>query len=414
MSKVKSSHIRNVLGTINRNKIMKVNCSKKQRGAVVPLVTIALPVLLLAAGWALDFGHVFVNKTRLQNALDATALSAAIVINYDVNKSTAAATAKGKETFNLFKAASGNNELAGLNEGALVFDYSRTLVPFTPGTNPPAFVRVTSTNMLQIRPVLIRILSQFSNNIPVPAIATAGPVGQNCNLVPLVVCPATSTPANGTPQIGCNTAGCNGIPFETKVCLKGGTDAQKSATCQGGQSGQNASLPTGNFGLLRFDGFAGGADIRALLAGSVNTCANTASWENGNKVGPVSQGIDDRFAADLVQTPYPDVVAGVKGYPEYIADTAAQLAKIPVPKGIANNRVMAIPVVDDCTKTPVNIVAASCFLMTEKATHKGTVNEIVGELTSVCPGPGAFDPTNPVLFGPYKIVLYKSPGSGDS
>lgn len=387
---------------------MKINCSKKQHGAVVPLVTIVLPVLLLAAGWALDFGHAFVNKTRLQNALDATALSAAIAVNKDLSKNTAAATAKGIETFNQFKAALGNNELAGLNASALVFEYSRKLSPFTPGTNPPAFVRVTSTGMLQVRPVLIRILNRFSNDMPIPAMATAGPVGQNCNLVPLVVCPATSTPTNGTPQTGCNSVGCNGIPFETKVCLKGGTGAQKSATCQ------QSSLPTGNFGLLRFDGFSGGSDIRALLAGNVNVCANTATWENGNKVGPVSQGIDDRFAADLVQTIYPDVVAGVKGYPEYIADTAAQLAKIPLPKGIANNRVMAVPVVDDCTKTPINITAASCFLMTEKATHKGTVNEIVGELTSVCPNPGAFDPTNPVLFGPYKIVLFKSPGSADS
>jgi hypothetical protein len=178
-------------------------------------------------------------------------------------------------------------------------------------------------------------------------------------------------------------------------------------------------LPTGNFGLLRFDGFAGGADIRALLAGTVDICTNSPTWENGNKVGPVSQGIADRFAADLVQTEYippkyqnPFPPGGYD--PQYVADTNTQLAKKPIPAGTAYKRIMAVPVVDDCTKSPINIIAASCFLMTQQATHKGTVNEVIGELTEVCPGPGAFSPISPTLFGPRKIVLFKSPGSGDS
>ena len=76
---------------------MKINCSKKQRGAIVPAVVIALPVLLLVMGLALDFGHIFVNKTRLQNALDATALSAAIAINKDINNDTGRQRIKGKK-----------------------------------------------------------------------------------------------------------------------------------------------------------------------------------------------------------------------------------------------------------------------------------------------------------------------------
>jgi hypothetical protein len=353
----------------------------------------------------LDFGHTFVNKTRLQNALDATALSAAIAINGDVNKVTDTATAKGKDTFNKFIAGSGNDELAGLTADDLVFEYSRTLDPwgsFNAAADKFAFVRVTSTNMLQVTPVLIQVTNQFTDDIPVPAIATAGPVGNSCELVPLVICPKPGAP------IGCDETGCNGIPFHTKVCLKGGTDAAAEGTCQ------DPSLPTGNFGLLRFDGFAGGADIRSLLAGTVNVCTNNPTWENGNKVGPVSQGIKTRFEADLVQTEYKDVFPDGGYHPQYVADTNAQLAKTPVPDGTANKRVVAVPVVEDCSVTPVNIVAASCFLMTEKPIHTGTANEVIGELTTACPGPGAFDPTNPVLFGPYKIVLYKSPGSGDS
>ncbi len=390
--------------------MMNINCLKKQRGAIVPAVVISLPILLLAAGWALDFGHTFVNKTRLQNALDATALSAAITINRNIKNGTEPATNAGIATFNQFKAASGNNELAGLNGGALVFEYSRTLNPWgslDPGTDKFAFVRVTSTNMLQVTPVLIRILNQFSNPMPVPAIATAGPVGNNCELVPLVICPKAGAPT------GCDETGCNGIPFHIRVCLKGGTNAAKQDTCQ------NASLPSGNFGLLRFDGFAGGDDIKKLLAGTVNTCTNDPGWEPGNKVGPVSQGIKARFDADLVQTEYkPPIYQNPFPYggyhPQYVADTNVKLAKNPVPAGTAYKRVMAVPVVDDCYKEPLNIIAASCFLLTEQAQQHGGSNEIIGELTEACPGPGAFSPIENKLFGPYKIVLFKSPGSGDS
>jgi Flp pilus assembly protein TadG len=384
---------------------MKTNCLKKQRGTVVVVVTIALPILLLIMGLALDFGHVFVNKTRLQNALDATALSAATVINKNVKNGTGPATTAGKETFTQFIAASGNGELNGLKPGDLVFDYSRTLNPwgtFDAATDSFAYVRVTSNGMLNVTPMLIQVTNQFTDDLAVPAVSTAGPVGNNCELVPLVICPKAGAPT------GCDESGCNGIPFHTKVCLKGGTEAAKDGSCQ------DPSLPTGNFGLLRFDGFAGGNDIKNLLAGTVNTCSNNPTWENGNKVGPVSQGIETRFENDLVQTEYKgDMPYG--GYqPQYASETNAQLAKIPVPDGIANNRIVAVPVVDDCTTTPINIVAASCFLMTEKPTHTGTANEIVGELTGACPGPGTFDPTNPVLFGPYKIVLFKSNGSSDS
>jgi len=380
---------------------MKINCSKKQRGAVVPLVTIALPVLLLAAGLALDLGHTFVNKTRLQNALDAAALSAAITIDKDSTKNTAAATTAGIATFNLLKATSGNNELASLNGAALVFEYSKKLVPFTAGTTPPAFVRVTSTNMLTVRPALIRVLSRFKSDIPVPAIATAGPVGQNCNLVPLVICP---TPGN--PQIGCDATGCNGISFNEEVCLKGGTAAQMSGACQ------SASLPTGNFGFLMFNGMPGGNNVRQLLAGNVNICTNTASWENGNKVGPEVQGLTDRMNADPVQTLYKAPTYTPPYYSQYVQATQAIN---PIPNGkIPYNREMAVPVADNCNSPNPNIIASACFFMTILPTHQGNTNEIVGELTRVCPGPGAFSPISPTLFGPRKIVLFKSPGSGDS
>ena len=50
---------------------------KRQRGAVIVLIVIAMLSMLLMAALALDGSHMLVNKTRLQNAVDAAALSGA-------------------------------------------------------------------------------------------------------------------------------------------------------------------------------------------------------------------------------------------------------------------------------------------------------------------------------------------------
>jgi hypothetical protein len=356
-------------------------------------VVVVLPVLLLAAGWALDFGHIFVNKTRLQNILDATALSAAIALNYDINKDTAAATTKGKETFNLFKAASGNNELASLNGEALVFEFSKTLVPFTPGTNPPAFVRVTSTDMLQVQPALIRILNQFSSDIPVSAIATAGPVGQNCSLSPLVLC-ADMTPLD----TNCNDGACYGYTIGQIYDL---------TQCKG------KYCKKGYYNLLNLSALPGGSAIECVLSfglasgctgaepGYRNICTegDTLITEPKYQWKDVSNGIDTRFNSDTQTVQYTSPPA----YTQYNTS------------GLGNNNRVLATSMGDCTwdqrgeTTPK--VGTGCVFLTQHASIQGS---IYAEFISSCGQNGVWDPNNPVLNGSYKIVLFKSPGSGAS
>jgi Flp pilus assembly protein TadG len=363
---------------------MKIKGSRKQRGAVVVLVTMVLPVLLLAAGFALDFGHVFVNKTRLQNALDATALSAAIAINSDVTKNTAAATTKGIATFNLFKAASGNDELAALNPGSLVFEYSKTFKPFAPGTAPPAFVKVTSTSMLLITPVLIRISNQLSGDISIPAIATAGPVGQNCSLVPFALC------ADMPVDTDCSDGKCYGYTIgkiTSSALTTGSTSSAKEFT------------------LLNLDGSQGGKDIRELLQGTTNVClqSNTLDTKPGWTAGNVKQGIVDRFNSDTQTVQYTNSSYNPSAYTRYQTS------------GLGNNRrVMAVPI-GNCnggsSAKIINKVGTGCVFLTQlPPSGKQVYFEFIGS----CQQNGVWDPNNPVLNGPYKIVLFKSPGSGDS
>ena len=91
---------------------------QKQRGTTMLLTLVFLIGLFGAIGLATDSGHVLVNKTRLQNALDAAALSAAISVNGDPAHNTANATTAGKATFDLFKGTTGNSELSGISADA--------------------------------------------------------------------------------------------------------------------------------------------------------------------------------------------------------------------------------------------------------------------------------------------------------
>ncbi len=174
---------------------------KCEQGATLILTLLFMIGMLGMIGLAIDTGHVMVNKTRLQNALDAAALSAAIVLNGAINNSTANASAAGVITFDLFKAAAGNGELAGVTLTAANFSYSDRVNLFSAGLGgTPNFVRV-STNTLQVNNFFIQaVTGNFSQNIG--AVSTAGPMGQNCNIeLDGELCPALGNTGPTNPVI---------------------------------------------------------------------------------------------------------------------------------------------------------------------------------------------------------------------
>lgn len=378
---------------------MKIHGSRKQRGVIAPLVVITLPVLLLAMGWALDFGHVFVNKTRLQNALDATALSAAITINYDPNKDYAAAEAKARDTFNKFIAAPGNNELLNLDAGSLVFDYSKTLYPSWVSIKPTSadpfvFVKVTSTNMLNVTPVLIRISNLFTNNIPVPAISTAGPVGNNCQLMPFLLCADMGPPLD----TDCSDGACYGYNVNQIYPLIQ-KDCKNDPLCQ---------LTAGNYGLLNLAGQQGGNDIKLALEGKTfNACPFNyqlpLNTKPGITWGDVRAGVNYRI--DTLDTNDNDYFTST-AYADYIA------------AGGNNSRLIAVPI-GDCTQmeksgtTTLPQIGTACIFLAQHAPN-GNPKDVPAQFIKSCEVTGVWNPNNAVLNGPYKIVLFKSPGSGDS
>lgn len=386
--------------------------SRHQRGSVAVTVAMTLPILLVAMGWALDFGHVFVNKTRLQNALDATALSAAIAINGDVTHNYVKAEIKGRDTFDLFIQAEGNNyELGKLKSTDLVFDYSKTLPPTSPGWTPFTpkatdsfiFVRVTSTNMKNVTPLFIKAFNffntdKFNKDIPVPAVATAGPVGQNCTNMPFIMC--AKMPADTV----CGDGACYGYTI--------GTVNNLYPPCLGNNC---PPVGPGNFNLL--DVGSGAKDIyNALISkNGINNCLIGLKTQPGLDLGQVVKGINDRFDSDTQTDTYP-LTKTIKGVTTPVTYNPSPYNQYNVGGKGNNRRRIAVPLAD-CTGVNNGVstlpkVGTGCLFLTDKAINGTKI--VMAEFIGSCSQNGVFDPTNAVLNGPYKIVLFKSPVSGDS
>ena len=87
---------------------------RAQCGSVMVLIVVALAAILLMAALALDGSHMLVNKTRLQNAVDAAALSGAKTLQQVMGSGNADSLAQdaARATFQLNAQAAGNDELA--------------------------------------------------------------------------------------------------------------------------------------------------------------------------------------------------------------------------------------------------------------------------------------------------------------
>ena len=110
---------------------------RRQRGIVAVIFTIALVVMLGMVGLALDGAHGMLNKTRLQNTVDAAALSAAKTL--DQTDDTVLATVEALAMFFTNASETGNAEIAASYAGGQLtvsVQFSTTLHPFVPGTTP--------------------------------------------------------------------------------------------------------------------------------------------------------------------------------------------------------------------------------------------------------------------------------------
>jgi Flp pilus assembly protein TadG len=430
--------------------MQRLTSRESQRGAVAVLVVVAMAALLLTAGLALDTGHAFLNKTRLQNTVDAAALAAAKTL--DETGNTALATAEAIQAFGNNASAAGNRELSnayasGTGSIQVVVEYSSTLPPFAPGAPEGPYVRVRATGY-----VLPAWLAQVGGILQktVAASAVAGPrtlnVGSTvCNLAPMMVC--------GDPAAG--AAGNWGYPVNSPQVLKKST--------AGGQS----AVGPGNFQLIQLGG-SGAAIVRENMAGSYSACitsGSTIQTQTGNEAGPVTQGLNTRFGQylgpmhgtqgeyppDVIvdgQTPALEAVERVSGdasqgydvyhngvhitpqnisqiydYEEYSEDLGSPSNYDYQPMneggtGAFERRILSVPV-GNCTGTTngqgsVPLLGFACFFLLQPAVQRGNDSFVFGQFIQGCTANGTPGPSPVAGNGPEIIQLYDDPARSDS
>ncbi|MDM8349823.1 pilus assembly protein TadG-related protein [Pseudomonas sp. sp1636] len=427
----------------------------RQRGAVIVLIVIALAAMLLMSALALDGGHMLVNKTRLQNAVDAAALSGAKTLSQVMGSGNASSLTRGAalDTLTRNANAAGNGELAsaigtagGVGAFAVVELASTVEGPFAyPGPVDARFVRVRVANY-SLSGFFWGFAQAFGagnlGNKAVAAIATAGPSQTApCNLAPLMVCgdPDQYDPGNGMFW---------GYRF-------GDLEVLKSA------AGNAPAIGPGNFQLIRLGDNTGADDIRDAMCRGVDQCLTSGEpveTEPGNTVGPVAQGLNTRFGVyngpvsaaacppdlvtsfstprmtysepnvvhqtQLVQSSDGDLYTASAALLDY-NDWVESVANCPggcEANGVFERRLLKI-VVGNCDgvsggQTSVPVLGYGCFFLVQTVSQQGSQAQIFGQFVTDCagdsvPGP-VVDDVGPKIIQLYKTYITPATPSPDS
>ncbi|GAA4879563.1 pilus assembly protein [Ferrimonas pelagia] len=406
---------------------------------------------------------MLLNKTRLQNAVDAAALSSAVALDQgktqQIAKQEGIATLAGALSAGDFSQLDDAIELTGLNyatadlSSQITVEFSLQPDPFIPTTDPTAdYVRIL-VDEVNLASYLARIMT-FDKWIS--ASAVSGPSTAidfcNTNVLPMTVCL-------------CDTADCAaagdsasfGYPHETLMAMKLA-------------SSNDTDIGPGNFRLLDFEGLNGANGIRDAFAGKYtgeefcfSKTDDSVVTKPGNNVGPTAQGLNTRLGIYLGQfkkesDTYPrdkstcvgeelavtedrDVIyeadknsdapvdvndepGGLYRHDDYDNDysnasaSSACLAGGWDGTGGDRRREFAI-VVSDCSgedtgKSSLPFEGFACFFMSQEVVQTGTDNFVIGEFLNDCTGNGSPSYDTSDNDGPYQIVLYRNPSNKDS
>jgi Flp pilus assembly protein TadG len=410
----------------------------RQRGVVAILVAIGLLGLLAMVGMALDSGHAVLNKSRLQNTVDASALAAAKVL--DSTGSEADADTAARDIFDLNAAS--QPELSQVMSGAdLTIQFSNTLNPWAAGTAPANYVRVIADDFTMWTS-FTSLVGITETRMAASAVAgPSAPIGMEegneaCDLAPMLVCADTAAGAE-------NDWGYTGDNVSV-LKLAGGDESE---------------VGPGNFHLVQLGG-PGANIVRTNLAGAYNQCLDpgeNVETQTGVENGPVAQGLNTRFGqyqGGMSQSLYPpDTVTTATSPRLSLADDGTvtfqngdpvnsindvgfsfddytsrqESGQFDFENGVPQRRVLAVPFVDCSGFNPgqssLPLVGLGCFFLLQPLQQGGPAgggndSNVFAEFIGDCgaggtPGPDP-NPNPTENTGIYKIVLHNDPLSPDS
>ncbi|MDC0609343.1 Tad domain-containing protein [Vibrio sp.] len=415
------------MSLLSRKHSMSYHSIAKQKGLTAIFVTVAFLFLVGIAALAVDVNHAYMNKSKLQNSVDAAALSAAFSV--DNNGSISDAELAALNTLTQIEGFEGNSELSTIrNYVSITFsDDPTNSASFVSGgsfssTAEAIYVRVAVAQY----PLSNFFVQVFNLEKFVSASAVAGPSAtiNPQNIVPITICQGDNP---STP-----------IGYEI-----GEVYAVKST---------DNELGSGNFQFLDFDDSSGASDLSENLAGAYEgniSLGDIVVTEPGQKTQKVINGINSRLGTaskNSVDTSVypsdkyvkePDTPASLNtdgsvnytdswGADEYSTEltacvngaTNADCSSYYKSSGAYNRRMLVVPIVD-CSggvsgKTSLVVTEFACFFLLQSIEKSGSSFEIFGEFVESCPViAGGYDPDNGGD-GQYRIVLFNDPLSEGS
>ena len=375
----------------------------KQRGIVTIMMAIALISILMMAGLAFGVSQVSLDRTRLQNVLDATALGAARVLNLtgnEVSATTAASELFGEQTD---ASALGNGDFTG---ASFDLEFSQ---PNSLGVN--TFVRVYLDSAHLVTNPAMGLFGP-GTSLPVNTTAMAGPsaVLTTANVVPILVCGNPAPPA-GTfwgftidALIALTVPAPGTLLYPPIIPATNYVQILPPSPLGGDLAGMIAGAYDGNIAI---------GDVPITIAGAgvnANAVFNGINTRFGQYAGTVA-GMGAIYPPDLVLTPGP-----------YAAYHAAYNLPF-IAAGAPERRVLVVPI-GDCTglsdgaNNAVPILGLGCFLLEAPLLPLPPLPPpsppiaIAGYFIANCngkgtPGDGA-NPATPTI-GPTQIILYGDP-----
>lgn len=441
---------------------------KRERGVVMIVVTVGMLAILAMAGLALDSGHMLLTKTRLQNAVDAAALSAArkLQSNRDstltIAEQRVQATNAAEEVFVANLDVQGHEELLeSWNAGdfVLVTEYSSSLNSFTE-SGPLPYVRARVEGV-PLDTYLIQVLGMNQKFVRASAVAGPVPIAAPCDIVPIVACGCDpETDASCNDNFGYTVADSN-------VAL--GLDDLTVLKHSGGDS---SCLGVGNFHALRPGDSHGAKDFETGLAGAAtNICIDPKTndvvldTEPGNMATPTSNGVDGRFdggwfgkgndktyvypdyvsdealtgdeliavnnadgctavAATKSGNLTPEIFGYNSGADSYLSRTQACASGVGgdcIAGGQGFRRMLVLPIArcdgEDNGMSSIDVLGYRCFLLMQRGGQGNEGGEVFGQFVDVdavgCDALGGVAPA-PDDSLPTQIVLFRDVESGDS
>ncbi|MEP6707508.1 MAG: Tad domain-containing protein [Pyrinomonadaceae bacterium] len=388
---------------MKRHRKSQRNARQGERGSVLAISAIGMMALLLAVGLGVDISHLYLAKTDLQNAADASALAGASALNSSASGITEAAT----------RAVTAMNNYEFNKSGTPNVSFPRQNVLFAVNLDGP----YVSEDSARANAGTIRFVQVTSQQLPVGMSFASFVLGSNKQLS------ATATAGLSVPiNVFCNFIPLSVIDYDIPMA-PGQTYTIRAGT--------GSSPAPGNYQILAIAG-RGGVDVEQGIGSGVDACGEAGQTyavdtKPGVTAGKVRKGINARFddyqgsQMDSVNEPPDTNVQENITYDQYRAAQDPQSSsyhdsryyRAPSHNGVDNRRVVLIPIIKlaeyDQGRDTVRFNRFGAFFLKNKASN-GNGGDVEAEYIDdrIAVGKGGYNPNgaagNPLIAAP---VLYK-------